>query len=245
MVNGEVDLVNFGIVPSREEYESIKDIEIKRQTKFIHTILGGKSRKGQIVADLGCGYGHHAKILSDLGYNIIAADRDPERVEATREKIPSAKVLQADISQIDLGQKVDGIICLGGAVNYLMDEKALKKTIKKCYEQLETRGVVVIDVWYAKNLNGDYEAYQADDLMVAKWNQKNGGSESIFKVLTFVPSKGIIQVNNHRQAFQDPFFLCDIMKKEGFSEQRIFNNFETKRFDPKSKSYRSVVVAYK
>jgi SAM-dependent methyltransferase len=64
---------------------------------------------GQTVLDLGCGVGDQAAELTARGARVIGIDTNAELLRAARARVPSARVLLADLAALDLGTTVDGL----------------------------------------------------------------------------------------------------------------------------------------
>ena len=57
-----------------------------------------EASRGSPVLDLGCGAGHDARFLTDLGFSVVAADFSEEALGITRRKAPAAKTQNVDLT---------------------------------------------------------------------------------------------------------------------------------------------------
>jgi SAM-dependent methyltransferase len=58
-----------------------------------------EASRGSPVLDLGCGAGHDALFLTELGFSVFAADFSQEALEITRRKAPAAKAENVDLTR--------------------------------------------------------------------------------------------------------------------------------------------------
>lgn len=79
-------------------------------------------RPGGLVLDLAAGDGRHARHFLGLGHLVVAADREPARLEAAFGGNPACRVVRVDLEAADLdkgawalGEGYDGIV----VANYL------------------------------------------------------------------------------------------------------------------------------
>ena len=64
--------------------------------RWRHVLEAGR---GSPVLDLGCGAGHDARFLTDLGFSVVAADFSEEALRITRRKAPAAKTQNVDLTK--------------------------------------------------------------------------------------------------------------------------------------------------
>lgn len=70
--------------------------------------------------------------------------------------------------------------------------------------------------------------------------------ESAYRVFYAIPSEGVMELEDHMQYFQDPFWLANKLSNVGFSQTNIYENYDfDKKFKQDSKSHLPVIVAYK
>lgn len=67
--------------------------------------------RGGTVLDLGCGMGEPiAQYTLSLGYRIVGCDSSPTMIAMCRARFPDAEWLVADMSELALGRRFDGLI---------------------------------------------------------------------------------------------------------------------------------------
>jgi len=70
---------------------------------------------GRLTLDLACGAGRLARELRDLGHEVLAVERSPERVRAARKADRRMEVLRADVARMPMG---DGIADLAVSAGF-------------------------------------------------------------------------------------------------------------------------------
>ncbi|MDD6033856.1 MAG: class I SAM-dependent methyltransferase [Oscillospiraceae bacterium] len=102
--------------------------------------------EGKRVLDLGCGTGTLAGKLYRDGYAVTAVDFSGEMLRRAAEKMPSARLVQADFSdglpeELD-GERFDAIVCTY-AIHHLTDEQKLR-LLTSLQKRLTPGGAVFI-----------------------------------------------------------------------------------------------------
>ncbi len=68
-------------------------------------------RPGGAVLDLGCGMGEPiARYLIESGYEVVGVDSSSTMIELCRQRFPAAEWHVADMRQVDLARRFDGIL---------------------------------------------------------------------------------------------------------------------------------------
>ncbi|NNC12369.1 class I SAM-dependent methyltransferase [Planctomonas sp. JC2975] len=93
------------------------------------------------VADLGCGTGTLARLLTDAGYRVDGLDFSPEMIRRAREKVPEAEFWIGDASTPPLEPGTYDVV-LSRHVLWAMPDPT--SAFHKWVELLKPRGVVVL-----------------------------------------------------------------------------------------------------
>lgn len=81
-------------------------------------------RRGGIVLDVGCGTGEPiAGYLASLGFRIVGLDTSPAMIELCRARLPDAEFILADMRQMTLGRRFDGILAWDSFFHLGMDDQ--------------------------------------------------------------------------------------------------------------------------
>jgi SAM-dependent methyltransferase len=68
-------------------------------------------RPGGTVLDLGCGMGEPiARYLLDRGFRVVGVDGSPAMIELCRARFPDSEWLVADMRQLELGRRFEGLL---------------------------------------------------------------------------------------------------------------------------------------
>lgn len=66
---------------------------------------------GGTVLDVGCGMGEPiARHLHDRGVHVVGVDASPSMIDRCRERFPDSEWIVADMRELDLGRRFDGIL---------------------------------------------------------------------------------------------------------------------------------------
>jgi SAM-dependent methyltransferase len=84
----------------------------------------GHVRPGGTVLDLGCGMGEPiARYLIDDGFRIVGIDASASMIALCRARFPDAEWLVADMRQLEIGRRFDGILAWDSFFHLGMDDQ--------------------------------------------------------------------------------------------------------------------------
>ena len=99
-----------------------------------------------LVADLGCGSGLWAQILTQRGYGVLGVDRSAAFLRMARRHAPRAKFVRASLWEAEL-PRVRAVTALGECLNYADgDGQDLSRLFARIHAALEPGGVLVFDI---------------------------------------------------------------------------------------------------
>ena len=119
-----------------------------QEVTFLHDIL--KKHRIRTVLDLGCGTGEHVNALQSLGYEISGVDISEQMILTAKKRFSHCKFEEASLQKFKVTNKVDGIICMFGTFNYLIDNENVTASIKRIYDNLKPAGIAIFDIWNAE-----------------------------------------------------------------------------------------------
>src|ERR1700676_3081943 len=85
-------------------------------------VLGYRKRhlpQAKSLLELGCGSGSILAGLRDLK-SLVGLDRSPQMLAVARRKVPEARFVQADMTEFELGERFDIVICVFDTLNHLL-----------------------------------------------------------------------------------------------------------------------------
>jgi perosamine synthetase len=100
------------------------------------------------VLDLGCGTGRHAAELSSRGYDVVGVDRAPSMLRIARERTPALRFVEADMTEVDLGETFDVVVILFAALSYQTTPEGILRALGAARRHLGPSGLLIADVWF-------------------------------------------------------------------------------------------------
>ncbi|HBG25965.1 MAG: hypothetical protein A2Y10_13855 [Planctomycetes bacterium GWF2_41_51] len=240
MVTEHASLVDRMYFFGKQRDRYLKEAEFIAQQ--IKDTSGGNS-----YVDAGCGTGIHLMLMKKKGFEASGFDIRQQMVDVALKRNPNITLIQGDMRNFPLGDRVHGISAMYGAINYIDTEEGIRKTLRGFSDHLTEDGVAIVDTRYHPNLDEGVKMWSTNSWMLAKrWVKCTGGMDSVYRVFYAIPDEGVMEMEDHRQYFQNPFWIADRMLEEGFARTKIFDSYERdKEFEPSSGSALSVAVGYK
>lgn len=136
------------------------------------------------VLDLGCGTGGICALLADKGYDMIGLDISPDMLMVARERNygKNTLLLCQDMCDFELYGTVQAVYSSFDCLNYITDDKDLKKVFVLVHNYLESGGIFVFDVnteyRYLNILDGKSYVYEIDEDMLI-WRSAYNEEENI------------------------------------------------------------------
>lgn len=98
------------------------------------------------ILDLGCGTGARTVELTDLAANVVGVDVSPAMIARARARgAPGCRFIQADFTQLALGEAFDAAVCATDAVNYLGNRDELLEFLQGAHRHLQPGGLLLFD----------------------------------------------------------------------------------------------------
>lgn len=101
---------------------------------------------GSRLLEAACGTGEHMRHLM-ADYAIAGFDLNPAMIALARGKLPGAQLLVADMRTFEVGEPVDGLLCLFSSIGYLTDERQLRAAAERFAAALRPGGVAIVEPW--------------------------------------------------------------------------------------------------
>jgi len=119
-------------------YDNVKnDFEVGEITRLI------KPTKKSRVLDVGCGQGHHVKLLGDAGYKVEGVDKSKSMIAGAMKKYPQSSFKEGDVleSMLYPQNSFTTITCLYFTIYYIKDKQQF---LQNCYDWLMPGGYFVL-----------------------------------------------------------------------------------------------------
>ncbi|MBR4460991.1 MAG: class I SAM-dependent methyltransferase [Erysipelotrichaceae bacterium] len=157
------------------------------------------------VLELASGSGVMAGILKRKGYQIIASDLSEEMKEAAKGNY-DGEYLILNMTDYDLSQTFDLILCICDSINYLYMEE-LDDFFRCAYNHLNQNGRLIFDMHHKERIEEFKEQYIEEGFvggMPYQWTiDSDDYDDTICEHFTFYTKDGMIQ-ENHLQHVFDP-----------------------------------------
>lgn len=126
-----------------------------REAQLIHTLIQQHKRsRGNALLDVACGTGGHIAHLRDA-YAVRGLDLDAEMLAIARRRHPDVVFHQTDMVDFDLGQRFDAVVCLFGAIAYVLSVPRLRQALATMRRHLHPGGVIIIEPFIASQVFRD------------------------------------------------------------------------------------------
>lgn len=153
----------------------------EKERDILKQLLNTVKISGKSVCDVACGTGFHSILLSNMNYNVIAADVDEDNISYFQNIIDeqnyTISLYQADWQNIDeiITNKFNAVLCLGSSITYFESwnqnskinlsnrKKGLTKILANFKNMIANNGAVIIG--YSKHYptNKSYEVVKFPD----------------------------------------------------------------------------------
>lgn len=100
------------------------------------------------VLDVGCGTGRHALELSSRGFDVVGVDRSSSMLAIAQARAPSLRFLEADMTEVDVGETFDVVVILFAALSYQTTAEGILRALGAARRHLRPSGLLIADVWF-------------------------------------------------------------------------------------------------
>jgi ubiquinone/menaquinone biosynthesis C-methylase UbiE len=129
-------------------YFSFKDYAV--EAAAIAARIRAEHPTAQTVLDVACGTGEHARRLaSEHGFAVDGIDLNIEFLRLARIKHPTGRFYEADMSDFQLPDRYDAVICMFSSIGYVKTLPQLERTLQSFQRHLAPNGVVIVEPWFS------------------------------------------------------------------------------------------------
>ena len=229
----------------------MSDVDYANWAQYLHGFL---SKAGaQRVLEVSCGTGNITFELSALGYDITASDLSVQMLKvakhANAQLCAGIKFVRQDMRKIEVGNKVDALVCACDGVNYI-DAAGLVNFAKSAYSALKPGGVLLFDISSEHKLrnvmDGQVFFDERNELACIWKNTFDEAQNALTLDLTlFVKNADMYkrQHETHIQYAHSANAVQNCMGEAGFAQIDIFDCFTHNA--PNGKSQRLQFICYK
>jgi SAM-dependent methyltransferase len=112
---------------------------------FLRQILTTFAPQAKTVLELGCGSGSMLTVLS-RHYRMTGIDRSSGMLSVARRKAPKARLLHSDITEFELDEHFDAIVCPFDTINHITSLRGWRQVFENAHRHLNPGGIFVFDV---------------------------------------------------------------------------------------------------
>jgi SAM-dependent methyltransferase len=99
----------------------------------------------QSVLELACGTGAVIEQLHPR-YRVAGVDLSQEMLDVAARKLPHARLVQGDMTKVDLGETFDVVLCIADSINHLRPFRQWEALFARAHEHLVDGGIFVFDL---------------------------------------------------------------------------------------------------
>jgi len=112
---------------------------------FLRKLIEGHRPSARTVLELACGTGSILKQLRP-DYEVTGLDLSVPMLEVAAEKVPGVRLVEADMTRFDLGERFDVVLCVYDSINHLLEFTQWEEVFDRAYEHLNDGGIFVFDI---------------------------------------------------------------------------------------------------
>ncbi|UOG77603.1 class I SAM-dependent methyltransferase (plasmid) [Hymenobacter tibetensis] len=132
----------------------------------LHLLIQQQAPQANNLLDVACGTGKHLEYLQHR-YACTGLDLNSELLAVARTRCPNVPLQEADMTDFQLAETFDVVVCLFSSIGYVQTEENLRKAVTCLGQHLNSGGLLVIEPWITP------ENYWVDKLTVNFVDQPN------------------------------------------------------------------------
>ena len=116
-----------------------------QEAVYIRSLIRKHHRAPKTVLELACGTG---AVLEQLqaDFDVTGVDRSQAMLERAAAKLPSARLVHADMTDFALAERFDVVLCVFDSINHVLELEQWEAVFERAREHLDTRGVFIFDM---------------------------------------------------------------------------------------------------
>jgi SAM-dependent methyltransferase len=112
---------------------------------YIRSLIEEHHPEARTLLELACGTGSVMKQLAS-SYEVTGVDRSEAMLAVARKKLPGARLVQGDMTTVDLGETFDVVLCAFDSINHLLRFEEWEAVFDRALAHLNEGGIFVFDV---------------------------------------------------------------------------------------------------
>jgi SAM-dependent methyltransferase len=163
--------------------------DLAGEARLVDAMLARNAR----VLDAGCGTGRVGGFLAGAGHEVVGVDLDPALIAEAKTQHPGATWLVGDLSELDLPESFDVVVCAGNVMTFLAPGTRVE-ILRRFGRHLRDGGRAVIG--FGAGRDYAFDDFLADartaglttDLLLGTWDLRPFTPDSDFLVAVLRPA---------------------------------------------------------
>jgi SAM-dependent methyltransferase len=112
---------------------------------YVRELIAKHHPSADSLLELGCGTG---SVLAELArdYRVTGVDLSQPMLDVARTKLPDVRLVQGDMTTVDLGETFDVVVCVADAINHVRPFAQWEAVFARAHAHLADGGIFVFDM---------------------------------------------------------------------------------------------------
>ncbi len=220
------------------------DVDYRGYAAMVRRLLRGAGIATGTLVELACGTGSLTRELARLGYDMIGCDLSPDMLSVAAQRLedldPLPLLICQDMTELELPAPVDGAVCALDSVNYITDQRRLRRLFARLHRYLRPGGLFVFDIkttaWF-EELDGVSSVWEEDGWFAAwQYGFDRRTMRALNAVDLFIERDGLYERHSelHRQRAYPLDFVLRLLKECGFSQAEVYQSTDLAPYQEES-----------
>ena len=128
-----------------------RDKDYDGEAEYIKNLLRKYAPNAKNIADLGCGTGRHAELLTKYGYSVDGVDMSEDMLQSANKRAennPKLSFQCASIQDFHFEEPKEAVTALFHVISYQHSNRLLESAFYNIAKNIQQGGVFVFDLWY-------------------------------------------------------------------------------------------------
>jgi SAM-dependent methyltransferase len=112
---------------------------------FVRSLIERHHPKAKTVLELACGTGSILKQL-EPNYELVGVDQSEVMLALAAQKVPSARLVRADMTAVRLKEEFDVVLCVYDSINHLLRFAEWVAVFDRAREHVRDDGIFIFDI---------------------------------------------------------------------------------------------------
>ena len=112
---------------------------------FLRKLISRHHQSARTVLELACGTGSILEHL-EADFDVTGLDVSAPMLEVAAMKLSGVRLIQADMTQFELGEQFDVVLCVYDSINHLLEYREWEAVFDRAHEHLDRGGIFLFDI---------------------------------------------------------------------------------------------------